>query len=466
MELSVSVVIPTFNRRWSLEYTLISLQQQNKERISDLHIIVVDHGSTDDTGEMIASFRAASGIHMTYKRIDRTEPVCLAAVRNVGAQISNEDVVLFLDSDMVLMPSFLNALAQLWSSSVVPEKLVVVPRILGIYLKERGVNVSQFAIERESIPSVIEKFGADIAWQDPREELMCMVDDNLNSLSAPWTLGWTGALAVSRSLFTAVNGFNEELVDWGSEDTELCYRMYLNGATFRALPGNLVLQLPQSSVLFPSPEVRREGTVKNRERLRRAHDRFDAELFVYYPGRLYSYALSKWNALAPSIIVPFYSGHLLQLLNEQLVSAEVNIAIGFDRMLFLRFLEVTDIFVHNERVRAYLEHSLTPKRVHYKLGCCLAYEDHEVGTIIMSDFIRVFPDTVLKDLLRETTRVARRVIFLYTKNYTPSIFTIEGQQWASFDHLQSLATSEGLRLNWVGEIDGDTALVDVCLSDT
>ncbi len=89
---SVSVIIPTFESADVLERCLISLAAQNL-RVDD--VIVVDGFSRDSTREIASTFGAtvfvASGTQ--------------AAARNVGLATAKGDYVLFLDSDQQLSNS-------------------------------------------------------------------------------------------------------------------------------------------------------------------------------------------------------------------------------------------------------------------------------------------------------------------------------------------------------------------------
>jgi glycosyltransferase involved in cell wall biosynthesis len=87
----VSVIIPTHNRADLLPETIKSALAQTYENIE---IIVVDNGSTDNTGEVIAKMKVAS---LRYYRQENSGGP--AGPRNTGYKMSKGEYVAFLDSD-------------------------------------------------------------------------------------------------------------------------------------------------------------------------------------------------------------------------------------------------------------------------------------------------------------------------------------------------------------------------------
>jgi glycosyltransferase involved in cell wall biosynthesis len=93
---TVSVVIPTRDRRLSLERTLAALRAER-----DLHeVIVVDDGSKDDTAVWLAG---AAAEWPAIRRV-ATSGVGSNWARAVGSEYATGDVILFLDDDVVPAP--------------------------------------------------------------------------------------------------------------------------------------------------------------------------------------------------------------------------------------------------------------------------------------------------------------------------------------------------------------------------
>jgi glycosyltransferase involved in cell wall biosynthesis len=100
----VSVVIPTFNRRESLLYTLESLEQQSYP-LDRLEVVVVDDGGDDGT-EAIAQ----RGFPFALRYL-RQKNQGAAVARNHGARESIGEFLVFVDDDIRLLPETVERLA-------------------------------------------------------------------------------------------------------------------------------------------------------------------------------------------------------------------------------------------------------------------------------------------------------------------------------------------------------------------
>lgn len=94
-----SIVIPTYNRASTIARAIKSCLNQT---IREIEIIVVDSGSTDETRAVVNSL-CDPRIH--FVKEDFPRGVCPA--RNLGADHSRADWIVFLDSDDELLPDAL-----------------------------------------------------------------------------------------------------------------------------------------------------------------------------------------------------------------------------------------------------------------------------------------------------------------------------------------------------------------------
>ncbi len=94
----VSVIIPTYNRAHLVGD---AIQSALNQIFSDLEIIVVDDGSTDNTTEVVQRFHDP---RIKYLRRENGGP---AAARNTGLAIASGAYISFLDSDDLLLPETL-----------------------------------------------------------------------------------------------------------------------------------------------------------------------------------------------------------------------------------------------------------------------------------------------------------------------------------------------------------------------
>jgi glycosyltransferase involved in cell wall biosynthesis len=90
----VSVIIPTYNRGWTLREAIDSVLAQE---FADFELIVVDDGSTDHTREILDS-------HGQDIIVLRQPNQGVSAARNRGIDESHAQLVAFLDSDDLWLP--------------------------------------------------------------------------------------------------------------------------------------------------------------------------------------------------------------------------------------------------------------------------------------------------------------------------------------------------------------------------
>jgi glycosyltransferase involved in cell wall biosynthesis len=91
----VSVVVPSRNRARLLQRTLRSISAQH---LGDLEVVVVDDGSTDDTGA------AAEAADPRVRVIRNREPAGVSVARNRGIAAARGDWIAFCDDDDLWAP--------------------------------------------------------------------------------------------------------------------------------------------------------------------------------------------------------------------------------------------------------------------------------------------------------------------------------------------------------------------------
>jgi glycosyltransferase involved in cell wall biosynthesis len=102
----LSVVIPTYNRLPILRQCLQALEGQRLEApLQGYEVVVVDDGSTDATVAWLK--QAGSAGELPHLRLIRQEHGGPAQGRNRGVEAARGDVIVFIDSDLVVRPDFL-----------------------------------------------------------------------------------------------------------------------------------------------------------------------------------------------------------------------------------------------------------------------------------------------------------------------------------------------------------------------
>lgn len=111
-----SIFLPTYNRADTLPRALESVASQ---QFRDFELIIVDDGSDDGTGELLS--RWENGFNGKV-RIFRQENQGKHVAYNLAAREAKGELLVLLDSDDVLLPHALGALAQCWHSIPASER--------------------------------------------------------------------------------------------------------------------------------------------------------------------------------------------------------------------------------------------------------------------------------------------------------------------------------------------------------
>jgi glycosyltransferase involved in cell wall biosynthesis len=104
---TVSVILPTYNRGWVLGEAIDSVLAQD---FTDFELIVVDDGSTDDTGQLLDAYDQDLIVL-------RQSNQGVSAARNRGIAAAGGRLVAFLDSDDLWLPGKLTRQVAFFNSN-------------------------------------------------------------------------------------------------------------------------------------------------------------------------------------------------------------------------------------------------------------------------------------------------------------------------------------------------------------
>ena len=182
--LRLSIIVPAYNHRGDLQQCLAAL---GAAAGTNSEIIVVDDGSTEELRSVVTD----SGTDVL--RLSRNSGP--SSARNLGARHARGDILLFVDSDLVVSPGAVNALIQ----------------------------------RLEADPTVAAAFGS----YDNHPQAKGVVSQYRNLLhhyvhqtgNVEASTFWAGFGAIRRSVFEAVGGFDEKRFPRCIEDIELGGRL-------------------------------------------------------------------------------------------------------------------------------------------------------------------------------------------------------------------------------------------------
>jgi glycosyltransferase involved in cell wall biosynthesis len=178
---TVSVIIPTYNRRDLVQRAIQSVLNQTYR---DFEIVVVDDGSTDNTREVVEGRD-----RVRYLRQTNAGP---ASARNLGIRQAQGKLIAFLDSDDLWLPEFLST--QVGVLSRYPEVALVCARSRVGKKEAKDFSLRRELIVGDLYPKLFER-----------------------------SFVRTPAAVVRKSSLDAVGGFNESY-PW-SEDHDLWLRI-------------------------------------------------------------------------------------------------------------------------------------------------------------------------------------------------------------------------------------------------
>ena len=188
---TISVIIACYNAGQTLAEQLEGLAEQ--EYGEPWELIIADNGSTDDSLALVERYRPRLA---TVRVVDASRVQGAAHARNVGAAAARGPYLAFCDADDVVGKGWLRALSRA--------------------VQRYDFAASRFEGERLNPPEVL-------------RIRQCPQQDGLMTFKYSRFLPFAGAcgLAVRRSLFDTLGGFDEELLS--GEDIDFCWRAQLSG---------------------------------------------------------------------------------------------------------------------------------------------------------------------------------------------------------------------------------------------
>ena len=182
----LSIIIPTFNRWHSLQRTLDSLACQSLDD-GFFEIIVVDDGSTDETKSGQNHYPNVIFLH----QLNRGP----AAARNAGAAAARGEILVFTDDDCTLPPHWLRQIKERFSASQCD--------LLG-------------GMTRNAAPHFY--------WSTVHQSINDFWQWTINKGDGCDFFLTSNNMAMRKSAFTGIAGFDEQYTQPGGEDRDLAIR--------------------------------------------------------------------------------------------------------------------------------------------------------------------------------------------------------------------------------------------------
>lgn len=211
-----SIVIPTYNNKELLLNTLEALNDQTGFADNRYEVIVVDDGSDDGTLDYVKDTPRTYRFEYVY--MERLDDSCRARVRNAGWRKASGRYVVFLDSDMLVVPEYLRELDRCYEAD--GDMLVFGYR----YMLKEPVAPDEVRSRR-----IFERSYRALPYLEARYFDSQTTSFNTSALEHPWMFVFSCSMALPRKRLEQLDGFDEGYVGWGMEDTDIGYRCYKLG---------------------------------------------------------------------------------------------------------------------------------------------------------------------------------------------------------------------------------------------
>ena len=210
--MDISLIITTYNWKEALR---LSLESALAQSLAPLEIVVADDGSQPDTTQMVRSYAAASPIPIIHSW-QEDKGFRLARSRNKAIAKAHGEYIILIDGDIILHHNFIeDHLAFARQGFFVQGTRVLLGRKLSRLILEGGQLV---------LPSFAR--GVENKKNCLRSPLLARLF-SFTSRRLPGIK--TCNFAFWRKDALAINGFNEEFIGWGREDSEFTARLLNSG---------------------------------------------------------------------------------------------------------------------------------------------------------------------------------------------------------------------------------------------
>lgn len=189
----IDIVIPCYNVGYIVERCIQGVINQNYK--GEFKIILVNDGSTDNTKQILEKYKSIKNINIIH--LDKNSG--LSTARNRGIRAGQSEVIIFLDSDMMVHAQWLEA------------------HVLALQPKEIAGVIGDIRFPANATPKVLDHYLYD------RRRGARQFGENKPIHFAYFLFNNT---SLKRFVFDVVELFDEKIKTYGGEDTELAIRLW------------------------------------------------------------------------------------------------------------------------------------------------------------------------------------------------------------------------------------------------
>jgi len=207
-----SLVITTYNWKEALELVILSALNQS---VAPDEIIIADDGSRNDTKNLIQKYIESSSTPILHSW-QEDDGFRAAQSRNKAIAKASGDYIVLTDGDMILHRDFIKDHKKFAK-------------------KGYFIQGSRVLINKDNSSEVLKNAKINISFFDDglKNKKNAIHSDILSTLFSNTTDKLKGIKTCNMSFYKSdcmdVNGFNEDFVGWGREDSEFVVRLFNNG---------------------------------------------------------------------------------------------------------------------------------------------------------------------------------------------------------------------------------------------
>lgn len=223
-----TLLISTYNWKEALRLCLLSVSVQT---VLPDEILVADDGSREDTRQLIDEFRSVLAvpiIHVWHEDKGFRKTIIL----NQAIAQSTGDYIIQVDGDVILERHFIQDHLEMMERGyfVCGSRTKIGPAVT-----KRLINGASFKLNVSNVKAsfILNGFRSKRLRTYLAERYAKTIDHMRGCNMAYW-----------KDDFITINGYNEDLLDWGHEDGELVYRLHFAGVKKKFLKmGGIVYHL-------------------------------------------------------------------------------------------------------------------------------------------------------------------------------------------------------------------------------
>lgn len=265
----VSIIIPCYNSERTILKTLLSIESQNlnKDQISQIEVILIDDGSSNDVRDIVS----IHNFNYELKIVSLDKNQGLSWARNIGASLSKNNVLIFIDSDIILSKNYIlehSVRNQIISNSIfvsLKRNIDEDDSIISVDNIKVGINIPDF-FDDSRIKKTIKQNQHGIYKQSEDQLVEILQETNyfrdfgygrkIGFYDLP-TMVIGHNMSMRKNTFNSVGGFSKEFIGWGLEDTFF--------GAMAISKGNYVIPVISTGV-YHINHLPRSGSEENKQR--------------------------------------------------------------------------------------------------------------------------------------------------------------------------------------------------------